>query len=197
MHPTDQEKTYFITDKGLYCYLVMLFGLKNAGSTYQRLVNAVFKSQFGRSMDEHLRDVAETFDTLDRYDMKLNPAKCAFRVSLRRFLGFMVSKRGIEANPEKIQAVLRLRAPTNRKELQRLTGQVMVLNRFISQSPDRCLPLFRILMKTFLWDEECTCPLKALKEYLALPLILNRHVLGELLYVYLAVNEYSVSSVLV
>lgn len=128
MHPADQEKTSFITDRGLYCYLVMPFGLKNAGATYQRLVNTVVKGQIGRILevyvddmlvkswriDEPLRNLAETFDTLDRYDMKLNPAKCVFGVSLGKFLGFMVSERGIEANPEKIEVVLRFRAPINR-----------------------------------------------------------------------------------
>ena len=94
----------------------MPFNLKNAGATYQRLVNHMFRPQIGRnvevyvndmlmkSIDEgsHLDDLQETFETLRRYKMKLNSSKCAFGVSSRKFLGFMVSQRGIEANPDKI-----------------------------------------------------------------------------------------------
>ena len=107
MDEMDQEKTSFITNQGMFCYKVMPFGLKNAGATYQRLVNHMFCPQIGwnvevyvdymlvKSLDEenHLDDVQETFDTLRRYNMKLNLSKCAFRVSLGKFLGFMVLHR--------------------------------------------------------------------------------------------------------
>ena len=103
----------------------MPFGLKNVGTTYQRLVNHMFRPQIGRnvevyvddmlvkSQDEgrHLDDLQETFDTLRQYHMKLNPSKYAFGVSLGKFLGFMVSHRGIEANPDKIQAILDMKSP--------------------------------------------------------------------------------------
>ena len=116
MDEEDQEKTSFITSQGLFCYKVMPFGLKNAGATYQSLVNHMFRPQIGRNIevyvddmlvksldeDKHLDDLRETFDTLRRHQMKLNPSKCAFGVSLGKFLGFMVSQRGIEANPDKI-----------------------------------------------------------------------------------------------
>ena len=121
MAEQDQEKTAFITDRGLYCYRVMPFGLKNAGATYQRLVNRMFKGQIGRNVEVyvddmlvksknssgHLDDLRETFQTLRGYGMKLNPDKCAFGVGSGKFLGYMVSRRGIEANPEKIEAILR------------------------------------------------------------------------------------------
>ena len=126
----------------------MPFGLKNAGATYQRLVNHMFHPQIGRnvevyvddmlvkSLDEgkHLDDLQETFDTLRRYNMKLNPRKCAFGVASRKFLGFMVSHRGIEANPEKIKAILDMKSPQNIKEVQSLTGRVTALNRFVSKA---------------------------------------------------------------
>ena len=116
MDEVDQEKTSFITSQGLFCYKVMPFDLKNAGVTYQRLVNHMFCPQIGRnvkvyvddmlvkSLEEkkYLDDLQESFDTFRRYDMKLSPSKCAFGVLLRNFLGFMVSQRGIEANPDKI-----------------------------------------------------------------------------------------------
>ena len=114
MDETNQEKTSFVTSQGLFCYKVMPFGLKNAGVTYQRLVNHMFHPQIGRnvevyvddmlvkSQDEeiHLDDLQETFDTLRQYNMKLNPSKCAFGVSSGKFVGYMVSHRGIDANPD-------------------------------------------------------------------------------------------------
>ena len=100
----DQEKTTFITSQGLYCYRVMPFGLKNAGATYQRLVNQMFNKQIGRNVEvyvddmlvkskeeeDHLDDLKETFNTLRQYNMKLNPTKCTFGVSSGKFLDFMV-----------------------------------------------------------------------------------------------------------
>ena len=105
MTEEDQEKTAFIISQRLYCYRVMPFGLKNVGETYQRLVNQMFSKQIGRNVEvyvdgmhvksreeqNHLNDLEETFNTLRQYSMKLNPTKCAFGVSSRKFLGFMVS----------------------------------------------------------------------------------------------------------
>ena len=105
MAEEDQENTSFIMSQGLYCYKVMPFGLKNAGATYQRLVNRMFSKQIGRNMEvyvddmlvkskeelTHLDDLKEMFTTLEQYQMKLNPAKCIFGVASGKFLGFMVS----------------------------------------------------------------------------------------------------------
>jgi len=131
MDESDQEKTSFITSQGLFCYKVMPFGLKNAGATYQRLVNHMFHPQIGRNVevyvddmlvkslneDKHLDDLQETFDTFIWYNMKLNPSKCAFGVLSGKFLGFMVSHRGIEVNPDKIQAILNMEPPRDIKEV--------------------------------------------------------------------------------
>ncbi|XP_074301041.1 uncharacterized protein LOC141632388 [Silene latifolia] len=101
MHPDDQEKTAFRLERGIYCYNVMPFGLKNAGSTYQRLVNTMFKEQIGRTVEvyiddmvvkskqeaQHVEHLADTFSTLRKYEMKLNPSKCTFGVSSGMFLG--------------------------------------------------------------------------------------------------------------
>ena len=110
-----------------------------------------------KSLDEerHLDDLQETFDTLRRHQMKLNPNKCAFGVSSGKFLGFMVSQKGIEANPDKIQAILDMEPPKNIKEVQSLTGRVATLNRFVSKAIDKCLPFFKILRKAFEWTDEC------------------------------------------
>ena len=87
--------------------------------------------------------------------MKLNPNKCAFEVSSEKFLGFMVSHRGIEANSDKIQAILDMKPSQNVKEVQPLTGRVATLNRFVSKATDKCLPFFRVLKKVFEWMDDC------------------------------------------
>ena len=169
MHEDDQEKTSFVTSQGLFCYRVMPFGLKNAGATYQRLMNRMFASQIRRNVqvyvddmlvksrreEDQLEDLRETFDTLRSYNMKLNPRKCAFRVTAGKFLGFMVSQRGIEANPDKIRAIIEMKPSRNVKEVQSLNGKVAVLNRFVLRATDKCLPFFRTLKKSFEWTDEC------------------------------------------
>lgn len=126
----DQEKTSFITEQGLFCYNVMPFGLKNAGATYQRLVNKIFAELIGRSMEvyvddmirkslkdeDHARDLENTFRLLRQYGMKLNPKKCTFGVQAGKFLGFMINQKGIEANSDKVKAILEMRSPRNVKE---------------------------------------------------------------------------------
>ena len=92
---------------------------------------------------------------LRRYNMKLNSSKCAFGVSSGKFLGFMVSHRGIEVNPDKIQVILNMEPPRNIKEVQSLTGRVAALNRFVSTTTDKCLPFFKVLKKAFEWTDEC------------------------------------------
>ena len=98
---------------------------------------------------DHLDDLKEMFDTLKQYSMKLNPAKCTFGVSSRKFLGFMVSQRGIEANPEKVRAILKMSSPKMIKEVQSLTRRVVALNMFISKATEKCLPFFKTLKQAF------------------------------------------------
>ena len=108
-----------------------------------------------RRKDDHLEDLKETFDTLRSYNMKLNLSKCAFGVTAGKFLGFMVSQKGIEANPDKIQAIVEMAPPRNMKEVQSLNGKAATLNRFVSRATDKCLPFFRTLKKSFEWTAEC------------------------------------------
>ncbi|KAL5554003.1 hypothetical protein UlMin_041404 [Ulmus minor] len=213
MHQPDQEHTAFLTDQGLYCYQVMPFGLKNAGATYQRLVNKMFKQQIGKTMevyvddmlvkslkaDEHINNLRESFEVLREYKMKLNPAKCAFGVTSGKFLGFMVNHRGIEANPAKIQALLNMESPRKVKEVQSLTGRVAALNRFISRATDKCQPFFRALRKgkDFSWTAECEQSFQELKTYLGRPPLLSKPQEGESLILYLAVSKGAVSSALI
>ena len=152
-----------------------------------------------KSLDEekHLDDLKETFDTLRRHQMKLNLSKCAFRVSSGKFLGFMVSQRGIEANPDKIQAILDMEPPKNIKEVQSLTGRVAALNRFVSKATDKCLPFFKILRKAFEWTNQCQKAFQDLKVYLTTAPLLSPSIPGEELYLYLAVSPHAVSSALI
>jgi hypothetical protein len=145
----------------------------------------------------HVADLVEAFDTLGQYQMKLNLQKCAFGVDSGKFLGFMVSQREIEANPDKVRAILEMPYPQTTKQLQQLTGRLAALNRFVSRSSDKCLPFFKVLKKAFSWTKECERAFGELKIYLANPPLLNRPVEGEILYLYLAFSRTAVSSVLV
>ena len=109
----------------------MPFGLKNAGATYQRLVNRMFSHQIGRNVEvyiddmlvkskdkaNHLNDLKETFSTLRKYNMKLNPTKCVFIIASGKFFGFMMSQRGIKANPKKVKAMIKVKSPKTVKEV--------------------------------------------------------------------------------
>ncbi|KAL2250206.1 UNVERIFIED_CONTAM: Retrovirus-related Pol polyprotein from transposon [Sesamum indicum] len=152
------------------------------GATYQRLVNKMFGDLLGKTMEvyvdgmlvkskrlqDHLADLAQAFAIMRSYGMKLNPDKCTFGVGGGKFLGYMVSERGIEANLEKIQAIINLRSPTTIKE-----------------------------PKNFEWDEECERALQELKNYLTTPPLLGNPKDGEVLFLYLSVSGNAVSSILV
>ena len=129
--------------------------------------------------------------------MKLNRSKCAFRVSSGKFLEFMVSQRGIEANPDKIQAILNMEPPKNIKKVQSLTGRVAALNRFVSKATDKCLPFFKVLRKAFEWTDECQKAFRDLKDYLTTTPLLSLFVQRKELYMYLAVSPHAVSSALI
>ncbi|GKV41017.1 hypothetical protein SLEP1_g48598 [Rubroshorea leprosula] len=208
----DQEKTAFYAGDTIHCYVMMSFGLKNAGATYQKLVQIVFKLQIGRNIEvyvddmivtsvraeDHIDDMSETFQNLCRAQMKLNPLKCTFAVESGKFLGYVVSKKGIEVNPEKVLAVQQMEPPKTVKDVQRLTGRVAALHRFIARSAERCLPFFKALRepKHFQWTDECQQAFDELKQYLASAPLLSKPVEGESLYLYIGVTREAVSSVL-
>ena len=129
--------------------------------------------------------------------MKLNLAKCAFGVSVGKFLGFIVNHRGIEANPDKIKDVLDMPSPSYIKEVQRLIERIAALSRFVSRASDKCQPFFQVLKKAFQWDTKCEEAFSTLKTYLSSPPILVSPVEEELLTIYLAVLDFSTSVVLV
>ena len=136
----------------------------------------------------HLNDLRETFDTLRSFNMKLNPNKCAFGVTARKFFGFMVSQRGIEVNPEKVQAIMELEPPRTVKEVQNLNRKIAALNRFVSRATDRCLPFFRTLKKSFEWTDKCQMTFNDLKAYLSSLPLLSPSMPGEKFYLYLVVS---------
>lgn len=127
----DEEKTAFYTEQGTYCYTKMPFGLKNAGATYQRIIDSAFQSQIGRNLEayvddmvikskeehEMLADIVETFDNLRKINMKLNPKKCSFGMEEGKFLGYMVTSEGIRANPKKTKAIMDMQSPNYLKEM--------------------------------------------------------------------------------
>ncbi|KAF8096222.1 hypothetical protein N665_0315s0008 [Sinapis alba] len=139
---------------------------------------------------DHLQHLRTCFATLNEYGMKLNPAKCTSGVMLGEFLGYIVTQRGIEANPKQISAILDLPSPKSSKEVQRLTGQIAALNRFISRSTDKCLPFYELLKgnKKFVWDDKCESAFVQLKEYLTTPPVLAKPEEGDILSLYTAVN---------
>ncbi|URE23743.1 Retrotransposon protein [Musa troglodytarum] len=177
-----------------------------------RMVNKVFKSQLGRNMEvyvddmivkskstaTHLTDLAETFRSLRRFNMCLNPAKCAFGVSSGKFLGFIVHQRGIDANPEKVRAIMEMQSPRLVKKVQCLTGKLAALGRFMSCSRDKCFSFFRALRRVdnFKWTPKCEEAFGKMKTYLEQLPQLTSPCSGEVLGLYLAASEQVVSSVL-
>ncbi|KAL5553871.1 hypothetical protein UlMin_041272 [Ulmus minor] len=131
--------------------------------------------------------------------MKLNPTKCSFGVAAGKFLGYMVTQRGIEANPNQIRSIMNIQSPASIRDVQRLTGRVAALSRFISRSSEKCHLFFSTLRKSkdFEWTPACEQALQDLKRYLTSPPLLSKPKDGEQLYIYLAVSEGAVSAVLV
>ena len=125
--------------------------------------------------------------------MKLNPGKCTFGVTAGKFLGFMLLQRGIEANLDKIQAIIEMAPPKNVKEVQSLNGKVAALNRFVSKAMDKCLPFFRTLKKSFEWTDECQQAFEHLKAYLSSPPLLSPLKPREELFLYMVVSPAAIN----
>ena len=157
----DQIKTSFIMPYGAFCYKTMSFRLKNTGATYQRAIQMCLASQLHHNVeayvddvvvktknpDDLIADLTETFDNLRKFRWKLNPTKCVFGVPSGKLLGFIVSERGIEANPEKISTIMNMPPPKMARDVQKLTGCMAALNRFISKLGERGMEFFKLLKK--------------------------------------------------
>ncbi|GAA0156714.1 hypothetical protein LIER_14140 [Lithospermum erythrorhizon] len=182
MAEEDMEKNSFVTEYGIYFWKVLAFGLENVGTTYHRIVNKVFSTQIGRNMDiyvddmliksrearDHESNLRESFENLRKYNLGLNPDKCVLGLISGKFLGYMISQRGIEPNPDKIVAVQVVQSTRTLKEAQRLTRQIEALTRFISRASDRSFPFFKVINKgkEFERTEDCEQSFHELKAYL-------------------------------
>ncbi|CAJ2671137.1 unnamed protein product [Trifolium pratense] len=213
MAVADREKTAFMTESGNYYYNVMPFGLKNAGATYQRMMNKVFRGQIGDMLEvymddmivkspeelDHVVHLRKVFEQARKYNMRFNPEKCTFGVRAGKFLGFYLTERGIEANPDKCRAFAELPTPSDKKSIQTLNGMLTSLSRFVSKSAQHALPFFKLLKKeaVFEWTDECEQALQHLKKALSEPPVLSRPSDEEVLYLYLSVASEAVSAALI
>ncbi|XP_072084316.1 uncharacterized protein [Arachis hypogaea] len=185
----------------------------NAGATYQRLMDKVFAKQIGRNIevyvddmvaktkigDNHISDLTEIFGQICQYNMRLNPEKCAFAIQGGKFLGFLLTYWGIEANPDKCRAVLDMASPKTVKEVQRLTGRLAALSRFVPCLASTSIPFFQTIKKknNFEWNDDCEKAFSKLKTTLSQPPILQKSLQGEDLFLYLSVTDWSISPTLV
>jgi hypothetical protein len=209
MKESDQLATSFITPFGMYCYVTMPFGLRNAGATYQRCMNHVFGEHIGRTVEAYVDDIVvktrkasdleTTFQCLKAKCVKLNPEKCVFGVPRGMLLGFIISERGIEANPGKIATITNMGPIKDLKGVQRVMGCLAALSRFISRLGERGLPLYRLLRKTecFTWTPEAEEALRNLKALLTNAPILVPFAAGEALLIYVAATTQVVSATIV
>ncbi|GAU41760.1 hypothetical protein TSUD_13610 [Trifolium subterraneum] len=213
MAVADRTKTAFMTESGNYYYNVMPFGLKNAGATYQRMMNKVFRGEIGDMLEVYMDDMIvksheevdhtihlrKVFEQARKVNMRFNPEKCTFGIQAGKFLGFYLTERGIEANPDKCRAFTEFPTPNNKKSIQTLNGMLTALSRFIAKSAQHALLLFKLLRKesAFEWTEECEQALQHLKKALSEPPVLSRPDVGEVLYLYLAVASEAVSATLI
>ncbi|GJT38851.1 reverse transcriptase domain-containing protein [Tanacetum coccineum] len=215
MAEEDEEKTAFITSQGIFCYTKMLFGLKNVGATYQRLVDRAFQKQIGRNLEvyvdelvlkshteeEIIRDIAETFKTLWQINIKPNPKRCTFGMQEGMFLGYKVNAKGLKVCPDKADAVLSLSSSGCLKDVQKLNGKLVSLNRFLSKSAKKSLPFFKTLKKCtkkrdFQWTQEAEVAFKEMKKLIAKLPMLTAPKEKEELIIYLAAAKEAIRAVL-
>src|SRR4026207_421772 len=217
MAPEDVNKTAFriLGAVGLFEYLVMTFGLKNAGATYQRAMNYIFHDLIGKlveiyiddivvkskSAGGHLEDLRQVLEQTRRFGLKMNPKKCAFGVSAGQFLGFLVHERGIEIGLKSQEAVKTMKPPTAKKELQKLIGKINFVRRFISNLSGRIEPFMGLVKiksdDEFHWGTEQQQAFDEIKEYLSKPPVLVPPQHDRPFYVYLSVGHTSIALVLV
>src|ERR1044072_5030299 len=212
MAPEDMEKTSFITSWGTFCYKVMPFGLKNAGATYQRAMTTLFHDMMHKEIEvyvddmiaksdteeEHIEYLLKLFQQLRKFRLRLNPNKCTFGVRSGKLLGFIVSQRGIEVDPDKVKVIQEMPAPRTEKEIRGFLGRLNYISRFISHLIATCEPLFKLLRKNqeVVWTEDCQKAFDSIKEYPSEPLILTPPIEGRPLIMYLTVLEDSMGCVL-
>ncbi|WJZ91218.1 hypothetical protein VitviT2T_010313 [Vitis vinifera] len=212
MASEDMEKTSFITKWGTYCYRVMPFGLKNAGATYQRAATTLFHDMMHRDVEVyvdnmivksrgrsyHLAALERFFERIRQFRLRLNPKKCTFGVASGKLLGYMVSERGIEVDPDKIRAIIDIPAPMTEREVRGFLGRLQYISRFISRLTDICEPLFRLLRRSqpTVWDDQCQRAFERIREYLLSPPVLAPPTPGRPLLLYLSVSDVALGCML-
>jgi hypothetical protein len=213
MKESDQLATSFTMPFGMFYYVTMPFGLRNAGATYQRCMQHLFGDHIRRTVEAYMDDIVVktrkaddlvsdlniAFGCLRANGVKLNPEKCVFGVPRGMLLGYIVSQRGIEANPEKVAALERMGPIRDLKGVQKVLGCLAALSRFISRLGEKGLPLYRLLKKheRFSWTVEAQETLDKLKASLAHSPILTPPQDSEPLYLYVAATTQVVSAVIV
>jgi hypothetical protein len=213
MKESDQLATSFIRPFGMFCYVTMSFGLRNAGATYQRCMQHVFGDHIGRTVEYYVdnivvktrkandlvSDLRVAFDCLRANGVKLNPEKCVFQVPRGMLLGYIVSQQGIEPNPEKVTTLEWMGPIRDLKGVQKVLGCLAALSRFVSRLGEKGLPLYRILKKheRFSWTVKAQKALNKLKATLAHAPILTPPQDGEPLYLYVTATTQVVSAVIV
>ena len=210
------SKTAFICPGfvGLFEWVVMTFGLKNAGATYQRAMNLIFHDLIGVIMEvyiddiviksathkSHLADLRLAFERMRRYGLKMNPLKCAFGVSAGKFLGFIIHDKGIEVDPKRIEKIKKVKAPTCKKDLQKFLGKVNYLRRFIANLFGKIIPFTPILKlkdeSEFNWGAKQQEAFKKIKEYLSTPPVLRAPRRGVPFKLYIAAEAKIIDVVL-
>jgi hypothetical protein len=212
MNESDAMDTAFRTLKGNFYYTIMSFGLKNTGATYQCAMTVVLGDLIHQSVEcyiddivvktrehqNHQDDLRVVFNRLHKHQLKMNPLKCTFAVKLGVFLGFIVHHRGIEIEPKKIKAILKMPPPRNLSELKSLQGHLTYIRRFISNLSERTQPFMRLMRKgvPFHWDEHCQNTLDNLKRYLLNPPVLAAPVKNRPLILYIATQPASIGALL-
>ncbi|KAA3472692.1 gag/pol polyprotein [Gossypium australe] len=212
MAPEDMEKTTFVTMWGTFYYKVVPFGLKNVGATYQRAMVMLFHGMMHKEIEvyvddmiaksrgerEHVGNLRKLFERLRKFQLKLNPAKCTFEVTSGKLLGFIVSEKCIEVDPDKIKAIQELPPPRTQKEVRGFLGRLNYIARFIAQLTNQCDPIFRLLQKRNPgeWNEECQVAFDKIKQYLSNPPVLVPPTPGRPLILYLTVFKSSMGCVL-
>ncbi|KAM2225165.1 hypothetical protein ACFX1X_019424 [Malus domestica] len=199
---------------GTYEWVVMPFGLKNAGATYQRAMNTIFHDLIGTIVEvyiddvvikskqqrTHLDDLRQAFLRMRQHSLKMNPAKCAFGVSVGNFLSFLVHHRGIEVDENKAHAIISAPPPTTKKQLQSLLGKINFLCRFIANSAGK-MKAFSTLLKLkdsdkFEWTEEHQAAFTQIKVSLTTPPVLVPPRRGKPLKLYISAAEASIGCLL-
>ena len=190
----------------------MPFGLKNTEITYQRAMVTLFHNMMHKEIevyvddmiaksqgeDDHVINLKKLFKRLRKFQLKLNPAKCTFEATFRKLLGFVISKKGIEIDPNKVRVIQDLPLPRTQKEIRSFMGRLNYIARFILQMTAKCDPIFKMLRKhnSDKWDEECQVAFDKVKEYFTNAPVLVPPIPEKPLILYLTVHEKSMGCVL-